>query len=249
MKTQFTQKYSIEGREYYLLVQVLERPYIENETITLKDVLTSDLSIEGKFGWLVKSCALTKDEKVLLAVKCAKIVLHLFENKYPDDLRPRQSIEAVEEYLRTHEITVEAANRAGTARAAANIARVAADIAGATAAADHAAKVSYHAYSAASHAARAAFNAGGAAYSVYDAHYPYNDPTDEIAGARAFAAACFDNVEDNDEAIASLAVANAGSDYASRATCDTFRAIRKILNTNEKYVLKAKLNQILTEYY
>ena len=30
--------------------------------------------------------------------KCARLVLHLFEKKFPDDARPRQAIEAAEAY-------------------------------------------------------------------------------------------------------------------------------------------------------
>ena len=30
--------------------------------------------------------------------RCARLVLHLFESKYPDDSRPRQAIEAAEKY-------------------------------------------------------------------------------------------------------------------------------------------------------
>ena len=101
MKKEFTKKYILSNRGCYSREQVLALSFINKNAITLKDFLTSELPIKDKFWWLCKKCELTKDENVLIAIQCAKIVLHLFENKYPDDTRPRKAIEAAEEYLKT----------------------------------------------------------------------------------------------------------------------------------------------------
>ena len=38
-------------------------------------------------------------EKLSLAIQCAEIVLHIFEERYPDDKRPREAIEAAKACL------------------------------------------------------------------------------------------------------------------------------------------------------
>ena len=42
-----------------------------------------------------------KDVLIQFAILCAESVLHYFEDKYPNDKRPRKAIEAAKEYLRT----------------------------------------------------------------------------------------------------------------------------------------------------
>ena len=136
MKTDFTKEFILSQRGCYSREQVIALSFIDKETITLKDMLTSELPIKDKFWWLCKKCALTKDENVLIAIKCAKTVLYLFENKYPYDKRPRKAIEAAEEYLKTHNAAAYAAANAAYAAADAAAAYAAADAAYAADAAD-----------------------------------------------------------------------------------------------------------------
>ena len=49
-------------------------------------------------NWLLTNI-FTKDQNVKYAIFSAKKVLHIFENKYPKDKRPRKAIEAAEVYL------------------------------------------------------------------------------------------------------------------------------------------------------
>ena len=51
--------------------------------------------------------------------KCARLVLHLFEKKFPDDARPRQAIEAAEAYGESAAAYAAAAYAAAYAAAAA----------------------------------------------------------------------------------------------------------------------------------
>ena len=51
------------------------------------------------FNWYL-SRRLKKIDKVRYAVFAARQVLHIFEDKYPDDDRPRKAIEAAEAYIK-----------------------------------------------------------------------------------------------------------------------------------------------------
>ena len=48
--------------------------------------------------WLTET--FSKEHNVKLAIYSAELVLHIFEDKYPDDDRPRKAIEAAKEYLK-----------------------------------------------------------------------------------------------------------------------------------------------------
>ena len=87
------------------------------------------------------------------AILCAESVLKYFEDKYPDDDRPRKAIEAAKEYLKT--------------KLAAYAAADAADAAYAAYAAADAADAARAAYA----AAGAAYAAAGVAYAAADAAY------------------------------------------------------------------------------
>jgi hypothetical protein len=92
--------------------------------------LEDDLDIQGEIDRLTdrqdylkalviaKTC--TKEEAVEYAVNCARSVLHIFEEKYPEDKRPRQAIEAAEAWLRhpSEKNRRAAAEAAGAAAAA-----------------------------------------------------------------------------------------------------------------------------------
>lgn len=51
---------------------------------------------------LVKIYKWTKKDSVSLAIFAAELVLKNYEDKYPNDLRPRQAIEAVKEVLKNN---------------------------------------------------------------------------------------------------------------------------------------------------
>lgn len=107
-------------------------------------------------NWLL-SRILPKDEKIKYAIYSARLVIDIFEKKYPNDNRPRKAIEAAELYLEGRVTKKQIRN-------AANAAANAAYAVGATANADK-----YAAY-AAHYAANAAAYAAYAAYDVYAAN-------------------------------------------------------------------------------
>ena len=103
-------------------------------------------------NWLVVRL-MTHDQQIKYAVFAAEQVINIYEEKYPDDKRPREAIEAAKKYL---------ADKTEENRQAA--------YAAADAAADAAAHAAAHAAHAAAHAAHAA-NAANAAYAAYAAAY------------------------------------------------------------------------------
>jgi hypothetical protein len=105
-------------------------------------------------NWLL-SRILSKDEKIKYAIYSARLVIDIFEKKYPNDNRPRKAIEAAELYLEgkvTKEQIRDAADAAYAAYAAAY------------AAVDTAFNVANAAYAAVAAAANAAANAANTAY-------------------------------------------------------------------------------------
>ena len=115
-------------------------------------------------NWLF-SRILPKDENIKYAIYSARLVIDIFEKKYPNDNRPRKAIEAAELYLEgkvTKEQIRDAANGAAIA-AAANYAVYAAAYA--------AANYAVYAAAAAANAAYAAANYAYAAYAAANAVY------------------------------------------------------------------------------
>ena len=116
---------------------------------------------------LIKELASNQDHITLIlwATVCAEHVLAIFEEKYPDDDRPRKAVEAARAWARG-ELAVSGARAAAfAAHAAARNVNTAAACAAARAAghAAAAAHVAGHAVHAAAYAAKAAGYAGAAA--------------------------------------------------------------------------------------
>ena len=98
MKNTFTKKEMIEGKGCYSLKQLMALPFMQQEVITLVDVLTSDIPLKDK-GWMVWSnCQLILDDKKKLSLQLAWLVLSIYEEKYPNDRRIRECNEATESF-------------------------------------------------------------------------------------------------------------------------------------------------------
>ena len=110
-------------------------------------------------NWLL-SRILPKDENIKYAIYSARLVIDIFEKKYPNDNRPRKAIEAAELYLERKTTTEQIRDAVDAAYAATAYAAAAYDAAYAAARA---------AYDAACAAYDAAYAAACAAYSAYDA--------------------------------------------------------------------------------
>ena len=120
-------------------------------------------------NWLFTEYA-NKKQCVLYAIFAAELVLHIFENKYPKDKRPKEAIQAAKDYVKNPcKKTKDAADAAADAAYAAYDA---ADAANAASAASYAAYASANAAyaSSASYASASAAYASSAAYAASAAH-------------------------------------------------------------------------------
>ncbi|MBF0554423.1 MAG: hypothetical protein HQK96_07720, partial [Nitrospirae bacterium] len=90
----------------------------EPETVkaTIKKLLAS--SKQERFNWSnwFFGKVFTREQAVKYAIFSARLVLHIYEEKYPNDNRPRLAIEAAETYLKN---PLEETQRAAAAAAAA----------------------------------------------------------------------------------------------------------------------------------
>jgi len=73
----------------------------ERDTFELFDIMIkSNKKLYLQWAnWLIVRL-MTKRQRIKYAIYAAKKVLHIFEEKYPDDKRPREAIKAVENYLK-----------------------------------------------------------------------------------------------------------------------------------------------------
>ena len=146
-----------------------------NSDVTLVQALDAT-NIQDAFWWL-RANDLTPDQERdlrLLACDYAEHVLHIFEDKNPNDYRPRRAIDTARRHALGQATKEELVNAAGAARAAAGAAATAdADAAraaaGAARAGAGAAADAARAGAARATAANAARAAAGAAYADADA--------------------------------------------------------------------------------
>jgi hypothetical protein len=136
----------------------------------LKQVVEA-LMTQGRSSWanwlIVR--LLSQKQKSQYAIFAAESVLHIFEKKYPTDMRPREAIKAAREYLEDpSEAKLEALRGKKDAAYAANAYANAAAADAAAAAAAAAAAYAADAYAAAAYAAYAYANAAYAADAVDD---------------------------------------------------------------------------------
>ena len=156
-----------EGINWY--EQNIDKSIAAKELIDLL-LKTDDLKKIHWTNWLL-SRLFSKKQKIQYAIYAAELVLHLFENKYPNDKRPREAIEAAKKYLNDNDnIKSAAANAAAAANAvnAVNAAYAAYAAAESAAAAVNAVDAANAAYAAAESAA-AAVNAVNATNTAYAA--------------------------------------------------------------------------------
>jgi hypothetical protein len=174
--------------------------YPKDKEINLLTILESNGISD--FFWCFKTLKENKKEAFkILSLICKEIaesVLHIYENKYPNDLRPREALQALELFI-NDKITIH------ILLAAKNAAYAAAHTAYAAAyAAANAADVSYAAHT----AYAAAYAAANAADVSYAAHTAY---------AAAYAAANAADVSYADAAHAAYAAAHTAYDASNAA--------------------------------
>ena len=148
------------------LLKSLNKTKADDEELSLEHILESNGVADAI--WCLRAVEGYDREKRLFACDCAEHVLHLYEEKYPDDDRPRKAIEVSRRYADGEATSDELVAAAADAAWAARAAWVAADAAAAravdAAAADAAARAAaWHAARAAAWAAAAAAWAAAAA--------------------------------------------------------------------------------------
>ena len=159
----------------------------DDEQLSMKEILDSNGI--GDAIWCIR--ALDKEVAVNFAIYCSETVLPIFEDMYPDDVRPRKAIEAAKN---CHAVTATAAYAATATAVAANAAAIAAYADSYAAAANAAANAAYAAAAAAANAAAAAAYSAAAAAAAADAAYAAADraAADRAAYAAANAASYAD---------------------------------------------------------
>ncbi len=169
VRQEFTRDYMKENCGCYSVEQLVQCSFMKNEIVTLTAILNSEIPLKDKF-WFVCKKLLTKEQNQKLAIDVAEMVLPIYEEKYPGDLKVRECIEAAKQLLSGH-ISLEdllikrrAADSAYDAAAAAAAYAAAAATAGYTAAtAGYTAATAYAAAAADSAAAAAADSAADTA--------------------------------------------------------------------------------------
>jgi mRNA-degrading endonuclease HigB of HigAB toxin-antitoxin module len=141
-------------------------------------ILLENISYSDKV-WVFTRLA-TKMQNVKWSLLCASKVLHLFEEKYPNDKRPRKALEFVENWI----------NNPSDASAYASAAASAAASSAADAAADFAAAYAASAAFAAAAASAAAYASAAASAAAY---------ASSAASSAAFAAASASAARTNEE--------------------------------------------------
>jgi len=160
MQTEYNLDFLLENTGCYKKSKVENLFPKDREVVSYKDILQSNIPLEDKY-WFFCHRVFTDSQNRHLAIKIAEVVLPIFEDKYPEDNRPRKAIEAARLYL-AGEIGIEELEAAAgaAARAAAYAAGAAAR---AAAYAGDAARAAAYAAAYAGDAARAAAYAAGAA--------------------------------------------------------------------------------------
>jgi len=164
MKKIFSKLELIKGRGCYNTERINELFPTEKE-ISIQEILSVEsVNIKDKRWFVYNSCELTLDEKKELCIILAYIVLPIYEEKYANDLRVRECLDAIQLFKDGKITLVELKEK----RDAAAYADAAADAAYAAYAADAAYAASYAAY-AASYAASAYASYASASSASYAA--------------------------------------------------------------------------------
>jgi hypothetical protein len=195
--------------------------YLQNKNEDLLQLLLNVNKTNPSWARWLFTNLMDKRQNVEIAIYSAELVLHTFENKYPNDLRPRKALEAAKDYLKTKSAVADADSSTASytasyaAAAASYVAAYASYVADAAA---YAADAAYAASYVADAAAYAAYAASYAAYATVHAAYA----TDAVHAAYATAYAT-----------------NADAAAYAAYTADAAYAACARLETQEKIIIKA----------
>ena len=152
MKKTFELKYILNNMGCYMekdclsyQIEVLFKDISINNNVSILDIFNQKvIPFKDRCWFLIKSCELSRHQKIELSIGWAEIVLCVFEKYKNNDRRPHKAIQAVKDYLKAY-ADADAADAADDAAHAA----YAADAAHAAYAAAAAAADAYAAYNSA----------------------------------------------------------------------------------------------------
>ena len=99
MQKTFTEEFMQSNRGCYSEEQMENEVLKGRKSITYIELLECDISLKDKY-WFVCNKLATKEQNRQIAIDVAEIVLPIYENKYPDNKVPRESIQAAKDYLK-----------------------------------------------------------------------------------------------------------------------------------------------------
>lgn len=98
MQKEFTKEFMQRNKGCYTDEQLSRCSFMSQELITLESILASEIPFRDKY-WFVCQKLAGNDQNIKIAVAAAEIVLPIYEDKYPDDDRPRKAIDAAKSGL------------------------------------------------------------------------------------------------------------------------------------------------------
>jgi len=100
MKKEFTPQYIIDNQGCYQETKdkVNNLSFMKLETINIMDILNSEIPLKDKGWFLIKKCDFTIEQKKSIALLLAKSVVEIYNNKYPNDNRVNECIDAIESF-------------------------------------------------------------------------------------------------------------------------------------------------------
>jgi hypothetical protein len=97
MKTTFSKEFLLANHGCYTEAKLLEL-LVNRKSVKASTILKSSIPLKDKYWFFCYNVFSPKENKQI-AIATAEAVLPLFEEKYPEDLRPRKAIEAAKGYL------------------------------------------------------------------------------------------------------------------------------------------------------
>ena len=183
MQQTFTSEFMHANCGCYSPGQLNARSFMQQPEITLSAIINSEILLKDKY-WFVCEKLATKEQNQQIAIRCAEIVLPIYEAKHPGNKVPREATEAAKLFITGHISIEELLAKQRAAAYAADAAAYAADA--------YAADAAAYAADAAAYAADAADYAADAAAAAADAAAAAADAAAAAAAAYAAAAAAAD---------------------------------------------------------
>lgn len=105
MQTTFTHAFMRENRGCYTLSDLMKCSFMSKQTVTIFDILDSEISLEDKF-WFVCHAVANKEQCIKIAYSVIELVLPVYESLNSNDWRLRNAVNAIKtgNYLKLPEL-------------------------------------------------------------------------------------------------------------------------------------------------